>query len=95
MNDPPAIHDAENNEQSAVSAKRVLPSSPELVSRKAIKSEAATSRPKAAHWDPEVQEVLQAAILYYRYFLSVHYAFPDISEEVDMSQTAWWGGCRM
>jgi hypothetical protein len=63
--------------------------------RKVMKKEGAEGRPKAAHYDAEVQEVISSAIRFYRFYLSSKNPYPDPMVEITWAKTAWKEGCRL
>jgi hypothetical protein len=71
----------------------IEPETPQL--RKPKKNEGAEGRPKAHHFEIEVQEVLFAAIRHYRFLLSSEHAYPDLVTEITWAKAAWKEGCRV
>ena len=61
--------------------------------RKAIKVKNSKGRPKADDWEPDVQEILAKAILFYELRLATEGLFPDHMQEVAWSKVAWLDGC--
>lgn len=83
---------------SPTTSKRVrsdsLTSEPQRIC-KVMKKQGAEGRPKAAHYDAEVQEVIFSAIRFYRFYLSSKNPYPDPMVEITWAKTAWKEGCRL
>ena len=61
--------------------------------RKAIKMKNSKGKPKADDWEPDVQEILTKAILFYECRLVTEGLFPDHMEEVTWAKVAWLDEC--
>jgi hypothetical protein len=59
------------------------------------KISSADGRPKAAHYDPEIQEVIFSAIRHYRFLLSSQHPYPEPMTEITWAKLAWQEGCRL
>ena len=62
--------------------------------RQAIKVKDSKGKPKADDWEPDVQEILAKAILFYEIRLATDGLFPDHMQEVTWAKIAWLDGCR-